>query len=48
MDESLRYCRDCAWEVRDADPEVHEPTVAMIEHAVATDHDVERVTIGSR
>ena len=45
MSGSFRYCHDCAWEIRDADPQVDEPTGAMIKHAVATDHDVERVLI---
>ena len=45
MTGSFRYCHDCAWEVRDTDPRVDEPTAAMIEHAVTTEHDVERVTV---
>ena len=45
MSGSFRYCHDCAWRIRDADPRVDKPTAAMIEHAVATEHDVERVTV---
>lgn len=45
MSGSFRYCHDCPWEVRDADPRVDEPVTAMIEHAVATEHDVERITV---
>ena len=45
MSPILRYCHDCVWGIRDANPEVNKPTQRMIEHAVATGHDVERLSV---
>lgn len=42
MDDSLRYCHDCGWLIRDGDPAVDDPVASMIEHAMVTGHDVER------
>jgi hypothetical protein len=42
MHDSIRYCHDCAWLIRDSDPQIDDPTASMIGHAVTTGHDVER------
>lgn len=34
---------DCEWHVHTDDPTVHTPNRLMIEHAVATGHDLETI-----
>ena len=38
-----KTCLECEWHVHMDDPTVTDPTGSMIEHAVATGHDLETV-----
>jgi hypothetical protein len=35
----IRYCLDCGWQIHDIERE--DPSVAMIDHAIETGHNVE-------
>jgi hypothetical protein len=39
MERSVRYCLECGWRIRSADHE--DPSALMIDHAIATDHDLD-------
>jgi hypothetical protein len=39
MERSVRYCLECGWRIRSADHE--DPSALMIDHAIATGHDLD-------
>lgn len=46
MKDDVRYCLDCGWRIRDDEYGNDDPSALMIDHTVATGHDLDSCTEG--